>query len=310
MSALTKEEIKAIFENEGFSPVGFLNKKDCELGNWISPWIDKKYHADMSWMEKYIEIRINPCKIEGYANSIISAAFNYKTLPPEAWQPRNPISNYAWGEDYHIVLKKKLTRILKLLESKIAGFKGRACIDTAPLPEKIIAQKAGVGWIGKNSMLINRQFGSYLFLTEIVSNLDLKTDVQVKDYCGTCRKCIDACPTKAIVSEGIIDSSRCISYLTIEKRGAFTLNEKSLIDFQVFGCDICQQVCPWNNKSPLTGFEPFQFKDKWLEIDLNKPEMISMAKFEKLKIKSPVKRTKFSGFIRNVRAISDKLHSP
>jgi epoxyqueuosine reductase len=310
MSAFTKKYIRDLLISEGFSLVGFLHKDDCHFGDWISAWLDNGFHSEMTWMEQYQSIRNNPSIIEPYTKSVISAAFNYKSAPPEAWKGRNPISNYAWGEDYHVVLRKKLVFILRQFEKEIPGFKGRACIDTAPIPEKIIAYKSGLGWIGKNSLLINRHFGSYLFLVEIICNQEFTSEKSAKDYCGTCRKCIDACPTKAIVEDGIIDSNRCISYLTIEKRGAFSEKEESFIDYQLFGCDICQQVCPWNKKSPLSSFSPFQCSDKWVATNLASTHSLTQEEFELLKIKSPVKRAKFSGFLRNLQAVSSKRSKP
>ncbi len=306
MSTPTKERIKQLLLQAGFSLVGFLHFKDCELGDWISKWIKNGYHADMDWMEQYGNIRSNPSAIENYTKSIVSVAINYKTNPPISWETNNPISNYAWGEDYHVVLRKKLNHVLDSLKNDFPQFKGRVCIDTAPLPEKIIAQKSGVGWIGKNSMLINRRLGSYLFLAEVVSNLDIASDAPAKDYCGTCTKCIDSCPTNAIVEDGVIDSNRCISYLTIEKRGEFSKEEKSWLDYQLFGCDICQQVCPWNKKGPLSNSTEFQFDEKWLTVNLKEWSGLTQEMFDRLKIKSPVKRAKYRGFIRNLRAISNK----
>ncbi|MCG8333430.1 MAG: tRNA epoxyqueuosine(34) reductase QueG [Proteobacteria bacterium] len=306
MSTPTKERIKQLLLQAGFSLVGFLHFKDCELGDWISKWIKNGYHADMDWMEQYGNIRSNPSTIENYTKSIVSVAINYKTNPPISWETNNPISNYAWGEDYHVVLRKKLNHVLDSLKNDFPQFKGRVCIDTAPLPEKIIAQKSGVGWIGKNSMLINRRLGSYLFLAEVVSNLDIASDAPAKDYCGTCTKCIDSCPTNAIVEDGVIDSNRCISYLTIEKRGEFSKEEKSWLDYQLFGCDICQQVCPWNKKGPLSNSTEFQFDEKWLTVNPKEWSGLTQEMFDRLKIKSPVKRAKYRGFIRNLQAISNK----
>lgn len=306
MSTPTKERIKQLLLQAGFSLVGFLHFKDCELGDWISKWIKNGYHADMDWMEQYGNIRSNPSAIENYTKSIVSVAINYKTNPPISWETNNPISNYAWGEDYHVVLRKKLNHVLDSLKNDFPQFKGRVCIDTAPLPEKIIAQKSGVGWIGKNSMLINRRLGSYLFLAEVVSNLDIASDAPAKDYCGTCTKCIDSCPTNAIVEDGVIDSNRCISYLTIEKRGEFSKEEKSWLDYQLFGCDICQQVCPWNKKGPLSNSTEFQFDEKWLTVNPKEWSGLTQEMFDRLKIKSPVKRAKYRGFIRNLQAISNK----
>ncbi len=294
------EQIKELFFKEGFSAVGFLNREEALLDTeYLESWIERHYHADMNWIENHKEIRKDPCNIVDHGKSIIAAAFLYKMQAPNTWGEKNRISSYAWGEDYHTVIKKKLTRIIRSLEKNNPGFIGRAFVDTAPIPEKIIAAKSGLGWIGKNSMLINRKLGSYLFLGEIVSNLDLPSDNPVKNYCGTCRKCLDECPTGAILENGIIDSRRCISYLTIEKRGSFSDSEKKMIDYQLFGCDICQQVCPWNKKAPYSGHIEFGCSEKWKAMDLNQLANISFEDYEQLKIKSPIKRMKLEGLKRN-----------
>ena len=293
-----------ILLEEGFTLFGVVNKKDCHFDDWMSSWLKNKYHADMLWMEKYQKIRKNPTSIEGFGRSLISAAMPYHTRPPKKWTPYNPISNYAWGEDYHLVVRKKLERVIEKLREECPDLKARAFVDTAPLPEKLIALKCGLGWIGKNGMLINRHYGSYLFLGEILTDQDMETTGEpVKNYCGTCTKCIDACPTNAIISWGVIDSSRCISYLTIEKRGDFSETEKQALRFQIFGCDICQQVCPWNKKAPYTNVKAFSCSEKWLDLDIDRMAALTRKQYDDLKIKSPVKRTKFEGFIRNARTV-------
>jgi epoxyqueuosine reductase len=304
---MSQKTIKTIFDQfrkEGFSLVGILNRDDCHFGDWLSSWLRLKHHADMVWMEKNRAIRENPCRIEDYAQSVISTAISYHTKPPENWKSENPISNYAWGEDYHQVLKKKLKSIVANLSEEFPDLKARVFVDTAPLPEKLIAMRCGLGWVGKNSMLINRKLGSYLFLGEVITNLDLPTTGKlVKNYCGTCTKCIDACPTGAINSNGSIDSNRCLSYLTIEKRDAFNETEKGFLEYQIFGCDICQQVCPWNKKAPLTDHKPFSCSEKWTRIDSQEFVQLTREQFDLLKIKSPIKRAKYEGFIRNAKAI-------
>ena len=302
----TESLITELLHQQGFELVGFLSREDCEFGDWLSPWLTAGHHAEMKWLENHPEIRGNPCLIEGYARSIVSVAIHYKTEPPPAWRIKNPISNYAWGEDYHVVIRKKLKKVISTLGSQIPGFKGRACVDTAPLAEKIIAAKSGLGWIGKNSLLLNRKFGSYLFLAEIVTNQKLTSGTAIEDFCGKCRRCIDACPTNAIIADGVIDSGRCISYLTIEKRGDFSPEESARVDYQLFGCDICQQVCPWNKKQPYTAFQPFACSQKWLEDNLTDPDKMTEQRFDHLKIKSTVKRTKYKGFIRNMKAVALK----
>ncbi len=303
-----KDRISTVFKKAGFARVGFLNRQDARFGNWLQPWLINGYHADMNWMEKNMGIRSDPCSIEDYGRSIICLSYPYFTAYPLVWKNGNPISNYAWGEDYHSVLRKKLKTALEELNSIFPDFRGRSFVDSAPIPEKILAAKCGLGWIGKNSMLIDRKLGSYLFLAEIVCNLNLPSTPPVNDYCGNCSACIDACPTQAIRSEGNIDSRRCISYLTIEKRGQFTRNEEKSIGYHLFGCDICQQVCPWNNKITPIEKSPFQCSEKWLNIEIEELAEISEILFNQLKAKSPIKRAKLAGIRRNALAVLKNNH--
>lgn len=302
-----KTQIKNIFEEEGFLAVGFLSKQDaCFDTQYLETWIRNDYHAEMSWMRRHTRIRENPCTIIDNGKSIITAVIPYHTRPPQKWKNQNPISNYAWGNDYHVVIKKKLNRIILKLKQLDPKFDGRAFVDTAPIPEKLIAARCGLGWIGKNAMLINRKLGSYLFIGEIVCNLDLPSDKPAKDYCGTCSKCIEHCPTNAILEGRVVDSRRCISYLTIEKRGDFTKDEEGFIDFQIFGCDICQQVCPWNKKAPFSEESDFVCAQKWLDLDFSSLSNISAAAYNLLKIKSPIKRATLEGIRRNAQLIATK----
>lgn len=309
MAELTAELIRNYFLQAGFVQVGFLNKTESNFGNWLDNWLQKGYHAGMNWMEQHSAIRRNPCTIEPFATTIISAAISYKTRPPAFWSEKNPISNYAWGEDYHRVVGRKLQKIKEQLQAHDSRLLCRICVDTAPLAEKIIAHQSGLGWIGKNSLLIHRHYGSYLFLGELVTNLNLASSQPVKDYCGTCRKCIEACPTHAILADRVIDSNRCISYLTIEKRGEFSEQEKAALDFQLFGCDLCQQVCPWNKKAPDTSIESFSCSEKWNCLSTDNPPAMTIELYNELKIKSAIKRTKYEGLVRNLKAISETKRS-
>lgn len=306
MSENSKEKIKHLFHEAGFVLVGFLNQDDCELDNWIEEWLDLGYQGEMKWMNKYQSIRLAPHTIEPFGNTIIIGAYPYHTKAPAGWTDRRPISNYAWGKDYHVVLRKKLKEILSQMKVYFPKIESRLFVDTAPIPEKILAYLSGLGWIGKNGMLINRKLGSYLFLAGIVSSLDLSSDKPGKDYCGTCVKCIDACPTAAIKDNRMIDSRKCISYLTIEKRGAFSKTEKDMVEYQVFGCDICQQICPWNKKAPYHHVPEFECDSKWIRFFKNNPESTKQTVFNQLKINSPIKRTKLEGFNRNLKVTAKK----
>lgn len=298
------ERIRTILHDEGFVLVGFLNRKDACFPGWIDSWLSRGYNASMDWMGKNKRIREDPCSILDDGKTLISLAYPYYTQSPTGWEKNNPISRYAWGKDYHVVLRRKLRRALSTISSLIDGFQARSFVDTAPLPEKIIAVKAGLGWIGKNSMLINPDYGSFLFLAEIVCNVELTSfRTKHKDLCGDCRRCIDNCPTQSIKSDRQIDSRSCVSFLTIEKRGEFTHEESKSINYQLFGCDICQQVCPWNEKAIMIKDSPFACFDRWTQIDVESMATLTENAFEPLKRQSPIKRAGVEGIRRNAAAI-------
>lgn len=287
----------------GFPLVGFVNCKDTGvLDGFLQPWLEAGHQADMRWMETHQHLRENPKQLEPYAKSFICVALPYHTQPAKQWQQNNPISNYAWGEDYHKIIRKKLKLALTNLRQKIPHFKGRGFVDSAPVPEKVLAYLAGLGWIGKNSLLIHPKYGSYLFLAEILTNLELQTSPPMKDHCGHCRRCLDACPTTAILPEKVVNSNRCISWMTIEKKGEFNEFEAAAIEYQVFGCDICQQVCPWNKKpTPLPADSPFQLAEKWQNMRIEDFAKLDPENYETLKQKSPIKRAKYMGIKRNAK---------
>ncbi len=301
-----KDYLINLIKNQGFVLVGSVNKQDANFGNWIEHWLRNGYQADMNWLDRNSLIRETPCAIEPYGESIITLAYPYYTNPPKMWETRNPISNYAWGQDYHKVLKRKIKTILQEMKKLDSSFIGRGFVDSAPLPEKILAKVSGLGWIGKNSMLINKTWGSYLFLAEVVCNYSLPTTPPTKNRCGSCVKCIDACPTSAILEDGAIDSGKCISYLTIENKKEFTNEQKLSIDYQLFGCDICQQVCPWNRKPTEQPDSPFRCFDRWLNLSSDQVECMTEPEFELLKQKSPIKRLKLEGLKRNASVIVEK----
>lgn len=301
------EEIYAILRNEGFSLIGVLNRVDAAFPGWIDAWLERGYSATMGWMKKHRSIREDPCSIIKDGQSIISLAFPYSTKPPDNWIIKNPISNYAWGEDYHVVLRKKLKKVMLSLSNQIPGFQGRFFIDTAPLPEKLIAARAGLGWIGKNSLLIHPKFGSYLFLAEIVTNITLPTsEHSQKDLCGDCTFCIENCPTNSIKSDRFIDARTCISYLTIEKRGLFTSQEADSIEYQVFGCDICQKICPWNKGVIISTNSPFSCFNRWKDLSIEDLTNLTEDAFGQMKQKSPIKRAKLEGLKRNAAAVLNR----
>ena len=286
------------FQKVGITKVEFSSENKLNLDQWIS----KGFHASMQWIENRKEERANIFNYFPDAVSLISVGMNYFSgNTQDDLKSKFKFSNYAWGEDYHSLIKDRLQILLKWIKNTSEEIEGVACVDTSPIMEKSWAQKAGLGWQGKHTNLISRDFGSWLFLGEIILNIPLDYDKPfIEDLCGSCTACIDACPTNAITSYQL-DSNKCISYRTIEHRGEFDENENNL-DGWIYGCDICQEVCPWNEKfskiSPEKSFFPKTeildwSEKKWMDLD--------DATFKKLFKGSAVKRTKFSGLERNIK---------
>lgn len=305
MSTLT-ENIKAEAKKLGFDLVGITPAERLqEEAERLAEWLARDYHATMYWMERNRERRIDPRNIVEGAQSVISVAMNYYTPHEIVDHPeRGKISRYGWGDDYHNILGKRLKLLWEYIKEIEPDAEGRYYVDTGPVMDKVWAARAGIGWIGKHTNLISREFGSWLFLGEVITTLKLEYDIPTLDYCGTCRRCIDACPTDAIVDEYILDSNKCLSYLTIEHRDEYPDVIKPDADQWIFGCDVCQDVCPWNIKfaqpSAVEGFQPRPENLNPLLIDI-----IDMAQedFSRQFRKSPVKRTKLKGLQRNARAV-------
>jgi epoxyqueuosine reductase len=305
-----EKELISILNSFGAVHVGFLNRDQAQFGEWIKPWLKKGFHGDMEWMTRNGQIRSDPCSIETDGKSIISLAFPYLTRTPDRWRDQRLISNYAWGEDYHLVLRKRLKMAIQKISAVIPEFKGRLFVDSAPLPEKLIAASCGVGWIGKNSLLISPQWGSFIFLAEIVCNLDLESTPAISDGCGECEMCVSACPNQAILTNRSINARNCVSYLTIEKNKGLSARESKRIDYHLFGCDCCQMACPWNKGLTLMEDSPFSCDSKWLDVDLHELAELSQTRFDELKIKSPLKRLKLEGIRRNAHAILKNTQLP
>ena len=258
-----KEFISALAEKHGFLASGFARaEKLNETESQLADWLEKGYHGKMAYMENHFQKRLNPSLLVEGAKTVICFAYNYfpNAQPLELTEGVvNPqIAKYAWGDDYHHVIKEKLFVLMGEIQARIPDFEGRAFVDSAPVMERQWAERAGLGWIGKNSLLLRKGVGSFFFLAEIICNLELEPDQQQTDHCGECTACIDACPTQAIVQPQVIDSNRCISYLTIEDKTwpsvdlATTTQDESLVTNTgqwAYGCDICQDVCPWNKFS-------------------------------------------------------------
>jgi epoxyqueuosine reductase len=295
-SDLIKQKAKTLgFSAIGISKADFLEKESETLRTWL----DNGLHGEMQYMENHFEKRIDPGKLVEGSKSVISVLLNYF---PEKIQNENTykISKYAYGKDYHYVVKEKLNLLFDFINEEVCKIEGRAFVDSAPVMDKVWAAKSGLGWIGKNTNLISKEFGSFVFIGELIIDLELDYDSNsYKDYCGTCTKCIDACPTKAITPYQV-DARKCISYLTIEKKGDFSNEVKDKWNDWIFGCDACQDVCPWNSKLKPHNESAFQISD--LLQNMNKKDWEEMEKlsFKKLFKSSPIERTKFEGLKRNI----------
>lgn len=281
----------------GFSKADFLEEEAPRLENWLN----LNYQGKMSYMANYFDKRLDPRLLVDDAKTVVSLLLNY--YPEEKQHSEGPkISKYAYGEDYHTVIKDKLKELIHFLKENIGDVNGRAFVDSAPVMDKVWAKKSGLGWIGKNSNLIHPKEGSFFFIAELIIDLEIESDGPMKDYCGTCTKCIDACPTNAIVQPYVVDGSKCISYLTIELKDELLPSEfKGKMDNWMFGCDICQDVCPWNRFSKITQ-EP-RFKPNPLLLELNSTEWKELNEevFNRMFKLSAVKRTKFNGLKRNIK---------
>ena len=261
---LIKQKAKELgFDYCGISKAEKLQKEEPNLESWLS----KGFHGKMAYMENHFDLRLDPTKLVDGAKSVISLLYNY--FPGEDQDPSTyKIAKYAYGRDYHFVIKDKLKTFLSDLQNELGEIQGRVFVDSAPVMERQWAAKSGLGWIGKNSLLINKTQGSFFFLAEMIIDLELEYDGPVKDYCGTCTKCIDACPTDAILDDGIVDASKCISYLTIELKESIPEEFRGKYEDWVFGCDICQDVCPWNRFSKKHN-EPAFTKTKGVKSVMN-----------------------------------------
>jgi len=285
------------FSFVGFSKSEFLEEEAPRLENWLK----KGRHGEMKYMENHFDKRLNPQLLVDDSKTVISLLYNYFTnqVREDAGAPK--ISQYAYGEDYHHVIKHKLKSLVNYIEETVGEINARVFTDSAPVLDKAWAKKAGLGWIGKNANLINKNQGSYFFIAEIILDLELDYDAPINDYCGTCTKCIDACPTEAIIQPYVVDGSKCISYFTIELKDAIPISVKGKMDNWMFGCDICQKVCPWNRFSLQHNEPAFNPHPDLLAMTKSDWQDLSQDLFNELFRKSAVKRTKFEGLKRNIK---------
>ena len=299
--------IKSTAQELGFSFCG-ISKAEflTEEAPKVEEWLRRGYQGKMSYLENYFDKRLDPAVLVPGARSVVSLVYNYY---PKKELPHNnqlKIAKYAYGEDYHFVVKEKLSQFIDRIHEHIGDVHGRAFVDSAPVLERAWAKKGGVGWVGKNSLLLNREMGSFFFLAELILDLELEYDGPVKDYCGTCTACMDACPTDAIPEPYVVDGSKCISYFTIELKESIPLGVKGKFENWIFGCDICQDVCPWNKFSKPhqePRFEPHpdlenMTSQEWTEIN--------DSVFQKLFRKSAVKRPALEGLRRNIAFVTEK----
>lgn len=286
----------------GIAKAEFLESEAPHLENYLK----EKRNGNLSYMENHFDKRLDPRLLVDGAKSVISLLYNYypeKTQRDDTYK----ISKYAYGEDYHFVVKDKLRDLMDFIREEIGEINGRVFTDSAPILEGAWAEKAGIGWMGKHSLLITKQSGSFFFLGELIIDLELEYDTPfMTDHCGSCTRCIDACPTDAIVSDKKIDASKCISYFTIELKDEIPIEMKGKFEDWMFGCDICQDVCPWNRFSKPHSEKRFLPNDEILNFSKSDWEEITEEEFRKIFRKSPVKRTKYSGLTRNIKFLSDR----
>ena len=293
---LIKAEAQRLgFSHTGISNAAFLEHEAPRLEKWLS----KNMHGQMSYMERYFDKRLDPRLLVDGAKSVISLLLNYYPETEQgAGMPK--ISRYAYGKDYHEVIKAKLKELLAFIRENIGEVSGRAFTDSAPVLDRAWAAKSGLGWVGKNSNLIHPKAGSYFFIAELITDLQLVPDAPMRDYCGTCTRCIDACPTGAIVQPQVVDGGKCISYFTIELKEQIPVTMKGQFENWAFGCDICQEVCPWNRFAVPTTENAFTPKKEILNWSKSEWEEITEEVFREVFRDSPLKRTGYEGLKRNL----------
>ncbi len=286
----------------GFDFVGIARAEELtEEARRLTAWLEAGRHGKMQYMENHFAKRIDPRKLVEGTKSIVSLCFNYHTEEKQADETAPKISKYAYGMDYHDVIKAKLQALMTWLREQVGDISGRCFVDSAPVMEREWAQRAGNGWVGKNTLLIHPKQGSYFFLAELLLDIELEYDHPIKDFCGTCTRCIDACPTDAIAPDGyLLDASKCISYLTIELREAIPDEFHQKMDNWMFGCDICQDVCPWNRFSKRHQTPEFEPQHELLQLTKSDWEDLTQEVFQTVFPKSAVRRTKFEGLQRTI----------
>lgn len=289
----------------GFMSCGFAKAEPLdEDARRLEAWLGKGFHASMNYMERHFDLRVDPARLVPGARSVITLLMNY--FPEEKQSPKAPlVAKYAWGLDYHDVIRAKLNELLQFIRANVGNVEGRGFVDSAPVLERTWAVRSGLGWIGKNGNLLNRSAGSFFFIATLITDLNLPPDPPfATDHCGTCTRCLDACPTGAIVGPGVVDAGRCISYLTIElKEAMMPQSFERRLDNWVFGCDVCQDVCPWNRFSKPHNEPAFRPIPEVLNLSTSEWEDMSEEAFRRIFKGSAIKRAKWAGIQRNLKAI-------
>ncbi len=296
-------QVKALAAENGFSYCGISKSGFLEEeAPLFEKWLKNNYHGKMHYMENYFDKRLDTTKLVEGSKSVISLLYNYYNPVKQEDETAPKIAMYALGNDYHDVIKEKLKQLTAEISFLTGDFSFRVFVDSAPVLDKAWAKKSGLGWMGKNTNIINKNSGSYFFIAEIICDLELDYDSPIKDFCGTCTACLDACPTNAIVQPYVVDGSKCISYFTIELKDEIIPTEmKGKFDNWIFGCDICQDVCPWNRFSKKHNEHLFEPKPEVLNMKKNDWENLSEEAFNKIFSKSAVKRTGYKGLKRNIK---------
>lgn len=285
------------FSSCGISKAEFLQDEAPRLEKWLR----QGNHGSMLWMENHFDKRLDPTLLVPGAKSVISFTLNYFPSKHQISKDAPKISKYAYGEDYHFVIKDKLRALVDSIKTEIGDVDGRAFVDSAPVLDRVWASKSGLGWIGKHSLLLTKKAGSFFFIGELILDLELNPDGPTTDHCGSCSACMDACPTEAITEPYVVDGSKCISYLTIELKDAIPEEFAGKMNNWAFGCDVCQDVCPWNRFAKPHSEERFQPKDALLEMGKDEWLDISKEVFDELFRRSAIKRTKYEGLLRNLQ---------
>jgi epoxyqueuosine reductase len=307
---INNKKVTEIVKKNGFDLVGFAEAGELEIeARRLTEWLNEGYHAGMDYMSRNFSKRKNVKEILPSAKSIISLGMNYFSPVKHATdKTKGKISRYAWGKDYHLIIWEKLETIIDELKQIDSSFEAASYVDTGPVMDKSWASRSGLGWQGKHTNVINKEIGSWFFIANIITNWEFEYSTPIEDFCGSCTACIDACPTNAIVREYVVDSNKCISYLTIENKNHIPEEFRGKFDGWLFGCDICQEVCPWNIKfSQITNEKDFFPTDGSSEIELSEVLNLTKEQFEERFVLSPVKRAKISGLKRNAKFLLNEI---